>query len=219
MLRPDKMILTNHSDHSATFKTDDSIKQPISPIVRRRSLSSCRRVSFNERRNKFYTNTNKITVEELHVTWYTNEEYLQFRSGVRKLVGNTLKEAENDYSRKVFLNVLEELYKAVGSVDFVLHDAMVILTPAQKHNLYQLFNSNENLNLIGLDYHISESLKKDAVQRREEIQDVVCTIQSEYDSGIWNEVQVVDELRDSCLNFSQAACLFAQMVAKAQLAA
>ena len=117
--------------------------------------------------------------------------------------------------------ILEEIYKAVCVVKFVVDDATTVLSHEYQRKLTQLFKKSpfDNLHLIGLEYYVAASVMKDAVQRREDVQDVVCAIQSECGRGLLSKDEVDEELRECCLNYSQTACLFAQLLAKAQMAA
>jgi hypothetical protein len=94
------------------------------------------------------------------------------------------------------------------------------LTPELEQKLVQLFKSSDSsLACHGVEYKVAFPVKKDAANRRENLQDGVREIQTERDCGLWSEEEVDEELRDSCLDFSQTACLFPQLLAKAQLAA
>ena len=64
---------------------------------------------------------------------------------------------------------------------------------------------------------MDKRIKEEARARRESIQDVVYDIQNEHDHGLLADDETCTELRECCLNYSQAFCLLAQLQALAQL--
>jgi hypothetical protein len=196
------------STHSvaSTFTVEVPIKEYIS--LSSKAQSPSRKVRFNERRNQHFASSERAA-EDCQKNWYTSKDYKQFRSNVRRVVSNDK-----------FSNAIEEIYEAACAVDFICDDATDLLTPELEQKLVQLFKSSDNsLDFLGVEHKDAVLVKKDAANRRVNLQDVVREIQTEFDCGLWGEEEVDEELRDSCLNFSQIACLFPQLLAKAQLAA
>jgi hypothetical protein len=202
------------STHSvaSTFTVEVPIKECVS--LSSKAQSPSRKVRFNECRNQYFASTERAA-EDCRETWYTAKDYKQFRSNVRRVSNG-----ENDDAKYSFSNAMEEIYEAVCAVDFIIDDATDLFTPELERKLVQLFKSSDNcLDFLGLEYKIVVPVRKDRKNRRENLQDVVREIQTECDCGLWSEEEVDNELRDSCLKFSQTACLFSQLLAKAQLAA
>mmetsp|Transcript_13457 Transcript_13457/g.17547 ORF Transcript_13457/g.17547 Transcript_13457/m.17547 type:complete len:215 (+) Transcript_13457:102-746(+) len=212
------MILANDSNHS-TIAVDTSTKQSSNILVSLpESQSRSCKVRFDECQNEYFANDQR-TGEECRTTWYHSEDYQQLRSNARELVLKA-----NDRCSMTLGVDLKEIYEHVCHVDFLLEDASEILTPALEKKITEIFiksseSSTEMLDLIGLESYVAAGIKKSCAQKREQIQDAVYDIQCEFEHGLWTKNEVEDELRESCLNFSQAACLFAQLLAKAQQAA
>mmetsp|Transcript_8623 Transcript_8623/g.18683 ORF Transcript_8623/g.18683 Transcript_8623/m.18683 type:complete len:358 (+) Transcript_8623:219-1292(+) len=78
-------------------------------------------------------------------------------------------------------------------------------------------DSHTTLDLIGMEYHIIASIKKDLRGQRDALQDVVFDVQREFRDGLLPNLPAMqDELQASCLNFTQSNGLFAQLLALAQ---
>ena len=115
-----------------------------------------------------------------------------------------------------FCKVLCSFYDSSSQVDFVLSNAADALTLDQEDDLRCLYDDEKYLNLIGLEFKVATDIRKDALQRRQAIQDAVYDIQSECDRGLWSVQDAQEELRESCLHYTQTMNLFAQLLAKAQ---
>eukprot|EP00522_Entomoneis_paludosa_P016696 CAMPEP_0172456132 /NCGR_PEP_ID=MMETSP1065-20121228/14216_1 /TAXON_ID=265537 /ORGANISM="Amphiprora paludosa, Strain CCMP125" /LENGTH=207 /DNA_ID=CAMNT_0013208821 /DNA_START=18 /DNA_END=641 /DNA_ORIENTATION=+ len=206
------IALTNDSNHSvsSTVTVDAPYKQPVSvPIAKPQTPS--RKVQFNECRNEYFASSTRVA-EDCHQTWFTAQDYQEFRA--------TARQAVLDHEQNSFCTILEQVFESVRSVDFVVEEeASTLLTPQLQEQLSQLFKSQEALELIGLESYVAASVKQHTCLRREQIQDVVYDIQSEYLQGLWSMEELEEELMESCLNYSQAACLFAQLLAQAQASA
>mmetsp|Transcript_9242 Transcript_9242/g.19938 ORF Transcript_9242/g.19938 Transcript_9242/m.19938 type:complete len:233 (+) Transcript_9242:126-824(+) len=229
------MIPLDNSNHS-TYRTIDEIIKDRSPSPEPEKIRTGRKVRINQRRNVFHDNTKSF--EDVKKTWYGTSDYKSFRAEVKKVLSTFKEEAEKDYAKNMFLVILEDLYDTVRSIDYVVKgDCMNILTDEQKHNVLNLFKTIkgpkvqkastsihysdfDHLLLIGLEFHAVPHITREAQTERENIQDVVDEVQGEYERGLWdNQDLFISELRDSCVNFSQASTLFGQFLARAQLEA
>jgi hypothetical protein len=127
------------STHSAssTFAVDDVlIKQPISQIAK--AQFPPRKVRFNECRNQCFANAERAA-EDCQDTWFTGEDYKQFRSNVRHVFFND----ESDDAKYSFSNTLIEIYEVVRAVDFIIEDATSLLTPELEQKLTQFFQASD----------------------------------------------------------------------------
>lgn len=226
----------DHSSHSSFQKYEES-KAPASPSptpsfcstasssssstfathYTEKTRRTSRKVRFNERRNERIASDK--TDEDVDASWYTDKDFKRFRVNARRAIAEARKGAEQSLKKNMFIIILEDLYEAVSAVNFVLHDASKILTEEQQHNLSNLFQDSDNVDILGLEFHLVQKIKVMAEQTRDDVQEVVADIQDEYKRGLWTSDQVSQELRDSCLNFSQSSVLFSQLLAKAQLGA
>ncbi|KAL7560984.1 hypothetical protein ACA910_006389 [Epithemia clementina (nom. ined.)] len=119
-----------------------------------------------------------------------------------------------------FSHTLQSLFDLVSKVDFVVEDPSSIVSPEMQQMLSQLYTKgDDSFDLIGLEMHAESRLRRTAKEHREYIQEVVYDVQKEYQEGLLDEEQVHFELRNSCLNYSQAFALLAQIKASAQLVA
>lgn len=178
-----------------------------------------RSVRINEDANEYYDNHMRC-VEDCSETWFDRSDYEEFRASRRSVIQQALNDQKwgEDPAKLSFFHTLRTLYMATRSVDYILNNVHDALTSKQQAQIQQLYSQDQYLELIGLEYQVCVDMKKDAHAQRDEIQDVVYDIQVETLKGLWSEVEAQTELRDSCLNFSQAAGLFAQLLAQAQLA-
>ena len=207
------MILTNDSQHSvsSTFSVEQQQQEPknqCSPLHLNRPRSV---VSFDEDSNEYFSSDARAA-EDCHETWFTDEDYSQFRSHTRRIIV----EAVSDNEMLPFCKVLYNLYDSSRQVDFVLSNAADALTLDQEDDIQCLYDDEKYLNLIGLELRVATAIRKDALQRRKAVQDAVYDIQSECDRGLWSEQDAQEELRESCLHYTQTMNLFAQLLAKAQ---
>lgn len=72
--------------------------------------------------------------------------------------------------------------------------------------------------LIGIEHELVMMIKKDRRQRRDGVQDVVYDIQREHRQGLWedDDNEMLDEIQESCLHYSQCSDLFTQLLALAR---
>mmetsp|Transcript_16759 Transcript_16759/g.21859 ORF Transcript_16759/g.21859 Transcript_16759/m.21859 type:complete len:216 (+) Transcript_16759:257-904(+) len=212
------MIITNsESCHSTIVVDSRAIKISLSVTQPQKSPAKAqRKVRFNECRNEYFANS-QITVEDDNecstTTWYAPADYQKFGSNARHIVLDALE--VKDGRSSLFVSTLEHIYDQVCQLDYILEDVHEILSSELEQQTNKLFLDN-NTDLIGLEICVASAIEKSCQQRRGHIQDAVCDIQSEFDHGLWEVDEVDEELRNSCLNFSQPACLFAQLLAKGQ---
>ena len=100
------MILTiDDSDRSVnssiTVNDGAPTKQPIASIALKPQSPSRKVVCFNECRNEYYPNADRVA-EECHETWYTAAEYDQIIHRLRQVVSNEMNKAngESDDEKK-----------------------------------------------------------------------------------------------------------------------
>uniref|UniRef100_A0A7S3DRT0 Uncharacterized protein n=1 Tax=Entomoneis paludosa TaxID=265537 RepID=A0A7S3DRT0_9STRA len=216
------MIPLDNSNHSTYYTFEDTIKEvpPVSPPSPVERKSNGRKVRFNQRRNQFYESN--VQRQDIDNAWFRDADYKRFRAHVKKVIAKFKEEAESDQAKNLFMVILEDLYDTVRSIDYVVKgNVMKILTPEQQHNVLNLFKAcGPEADLIGLEFHVVTNITVEAQRERENIQEVVDDIQGEYERGLWETSDsFCQELRDSCLNFSQASTLFARFMAQAQLEA
>jgi hypothetical protein len=208
--------LTNDSQHS-TVSVQEPIKQPLSSLDGAKSQSpSTKRVHFNESSNMTHSNKQRCA-EDCHETWCTRQEYKQFRSESKDIIFS-VSMMEDEKDQDSFSGVLKAIFEAVTDIDVVLEDASPIALDLEQ-KLAALYTVAGDLDLIGLEFNIAGFIKSESKKRRFALQEVVAEIQGEYEQGLWSEAEVAQEYRESCCNYSQACCLFAQLLAKAQLKA
>jgi hypothetical protein len=208
------IALTNDSQHSSV-SVQEPIKQSLSPLGAATSQSpSTKRVYFNESANVEFSNTQRCA-EDCHETWYTRQDYKEFRADSKDIIFSvSMIDDENDPDS--FSGVLKALFEAVSDMNVVLEDASSIANGLEQ-KLVALYTVAGDLDLIGLEFNISGFIKSESKQRRLALQEVVAEIQGEYDQGLWSDAEVAQEYQESCCNYSQACCLFGQLLAKAQL--
>eukprot|EP00522_Entomoneis_paludosa_P008233 CAMPEP_0172455398 /NCGR_PEP_ID=MMETSP1065-20121228/12048_1 /TAXON_ID=265537 /ORGANISM="Amphiprora paludosa, Strain CCMP125" /LENGTH=214 /DNA_ID=CAMNT_0013207859 /DNA_START=65 /DNA_END=709 /DNA_ORIENTATION=+ len=208
------MILSNDSTHS-TIAIHDAIKKPFYVPSSSASKSNRRRrrgVCFDEDRNEYYTNENR-QAQDCHETWYTKEDYLEFRTILRAKIHETINNEQKDLSFQV---AIRNMYLLASKVDFILDDASKLLQEENASQLAELYASEEHMDLIGMEYNVVFSIKQDVRKKREEIQDICYDVQGEYDRGLWTLPDMQREMQESCHAVSQSCGLFAQLLAIAQ---
>ncbi|KAL7560985.1 hypothetical protein ACA910_006391 [Epithemia clementina (nom. ined.)] len=216
------VLLTNDSEHSTrlTFAADEGIHKPLhqqqecidSSAQRRRKA---KRVMFDESRNKSFANTERVA-KDCRKSWYTKADFSSMRSEMQCTIQELRKKDKSMQGQ--FSHILQSLFDLVSKVDFVVEDPSSIVSPEMQQMLSQLYTKgDDSFDLIGLEMHVESRLRRTAKEHREYIQEVVYDVQKEYQEGLLDEEQVHFELRDSCLNYSQAFALLAQIKASAQL--
>ncbi|KAL7559798.1 hypothetical protein ACA910_019797 [Epithemia clementina (nom. ined.)] len=189
------------------------------------SRKRSRKVHFDESQNKTYA-TKDRTAEEYRATWYSKQEYTQIRANFRKSIQKMKQQQEEQQSAGdlSFQDIHQALFDVVASVDHVVEDPMSIMTSEVKKMMSLLYKCSDHgvecscLDLIGMELYVDCLTRSDVKERRESIQEVVYDIQNEYKAGLLIDRKAYEvELRDSCLNFSQASGLFAILKAHARL--
>ncbi|KAL7564244.1 hypothetical protein ACA910_012271 [Epithemia clementina (nom. ined.)] len=186
------------------------------------SSAARRRVRFNERHNQIHNIHDSIAEEDSYNTWYTKKEYREFRNSVQdavyELKKRSLRRSQNhDMS---FAHIVRALYNLAASVDYIVDDPWTLVNDQIHHMLMVQYSQDERfLDFIGVEKYVDTRLRRECKERVESIYDVVQDIQKEHEAGFLSDKQLHDELRDSCLNFSQASSLFAQFQAKARFLA
>lgn len=210
------MFLINESEDS-TLAVQDMIKQPISLFcMQPQSPSAKRLVRFDESSNLIVENRERYA-EDCHETWYSESDYLNFRkSSVYIIERARAIESDNEHEAVSFSSILQVVHEAVDTVDFVLDDASPIMSGIEEM-LAVLYTKFGHCSMIGLEPYIVQFLRKETRRRREAIQEAVAEIQEESRSGLWGDANMDREFYESCRNYSQASCLFAQLIARARL--
>eukprot|EP00527_Entomoneis_sp_CCMP2396_P008790 CAMPEP_0198139512 /NCGR_PEP_ID=MMETSP1443-20131203/2797_1 /TAXON_ID=186043 /ORGANISM="Entomoneis sp., Strain CCMP2396" /LENGTH=213 /DNA_ID=CAMNT_0043801653 /DNA_START=115 /DNA_END=752 /DNA_ORIENTATION=- len=210
------MMLSNSDSCHSTIAVDSrAIKTSLSVAQPKKSpVKAQRKVRFNECRHQYFADS-RISVEDddegSTTTWYASTDYGQFRSNAQDVILGALALKDG----RSFVSTIEHVYDQVCQLDYILEDADEMMNSELEQQINQLFLDN-NIDLIGLESYVSFAIKKSWQQKRENIQDAVYDVQSEFELGLWEVGEVDEELRNSCQNFSQPACLFAQLVAKGQ---
>mmetsp|Transcript_16758 Transcript_16758/g.21858 ORF Transcript_16758/g.21858 Transcript_16758/m.21858 type:complete len:214 (+) Transcript_16758:257-898(+) len=213
------MMLSNSDSCHSTIAVDSrAIKTSLSVAQPKKSpVKAQRKVRFNECRHQYFADS-RISVEDddegSTTTWYASTDYGQFRSNAQDVILGALALKDS----RSFVSTIEHVYDQVCQLDYILEDVHEILSSELEQQTNQLFLDN-NMDLIGLENYVATAIKKSCQQKREHIQDAVHDIQSEFEQGLWGVDEVDEELRDSCLKFSQPTCLFAQLLAKGQASA
>mmetsp|Transcript_12246 Transcript_12246/g.16018 ORF Transcript_12246/g.16018 Transcript_12246/m.16018 type:complete len:216 (-) Transcript_12246:80-727(-) len=206
----------DNSNHSTFAVAHATVNKPQPLHLDKKS----RAIAFDEDANEYFDNTMRC-FEDCAETWFEKKDYNNFRVNRRETIQKALNEQkckeQTSVSNASFSKVIRALYTATSSVAYVLNDVSQALSDKQKEQISQLYGNDESLlELIGLEYQVVVEIKKEAQTKREDLQDVVYDVQLEHKRGMWNDVEVQDELRDSCLNFTQSSGLFAQLLALAQ---
>ncbi|KAL7560983.1 hypothetical protein ACA910_006388 [Epithemia clementina (nom. ined.)] len=217
------VLLTNDSEHSArsTFAADEGIHKPLHEqqcvafaSQRRRKT---KRVLFDESRNRSFVNVEKVA-EDCRESWYTKADFQAMRAEMQSAIQELRRKDKKMHSQ--VSQTLQALLKLVSSVDYVVEDPSSIVSAEMQQMLSQLYTEGEDsFALIGLEMHMESKLRRTTKEHREYIQEVVYDIQQEHEAGLLSQDEFHHELRDSCLNYSQAFGLLAQIKARAQLSA
>mmetsp|Transcript_18897 Transcript_18897/g.44163 ORF Transcript_18897/g.44163 Transcript_18897/m.44163 type:complete len:254 (-) Transcript_18897:42-803(-) len=173
-------------------------------------------------------------------TWYTAQEIHEFRVHSQRLIRAARKEREEQgddatCTQETFYGTLLQLYRIARKEEHRMVDAMKLLKhtqlvleedlkqlyvpkKTQEHGTTDLDEEDKFLDMIGLEYQVILTMKKDSKYLRQEVQKVVKDIQRECQEGQWEAGSdaLLDEYRDSLVNFTQAPQLFAQLLAVAQ---
>mmetsp|Transcript_13923 Transcript_13923/g.30429 ORF Transcript_13923/g.30429 Transcript_13923/m.30429 type:complete len:202 (-) Transcript_13923:183-788(-) len=193
--------ISNDSTHSATFAVDAPLKQAAHVEVQQK-----RSVAFDEDNNQYYDNTSRCA-EDCAATWFTSADYREFRQ--------TYREQTNQAAASSNFKAIRDLYLTCTTVNFILEDASELGHAAAK--VQAAAQSMTSFDLIGMESNLCAAVKKDMRKKRESIQDVVFDIQLECDRGLWENVEEMQtELYESCINYTQACGLFAQLIAQMQ---
>lgn len=206
------MFLRSDSERSTLTVEDTIIKQHISPAGSK--LRVKKRVRFDENSNWKVDNFRQ-SAEDCRETWYSPWDYLSFRASTHEML-QSARAAGDENGGETFSRLLVTIYGACAHVNFVLEDATGIVDGLEEElvDLYQ-----GQCHWIGLESLLARVLKHDSRRRRCAIRNTVLEIQNEYRRGLWSPDNVGQELWESCRNYSQTSCLFAQLVARAQLLA
>ncbi|KAL7560980.1 hypothetical protein ACA910_006386 [Epithemia clementina (nom. ined.)] len=216
------VFLTNDSEHStcSTFAAKEGLHKPLHhqeecTTIRRRRTT--KRVQIDESFNQSFANEERVA-EECRESWYIKTDFQNMRAELQSTIQELRqkdKKAQSQVSR-----ILKALLDLVTSVDYVVLDPFSIVDAEMQHMLSQLYTSGEDsFDLIGLEMYVESQLRQTVKEHREFIQDVVYDIQKENEAGLLSQEEVHFELRESCLNYSQAFALLAQIKASAQLSA
>lgn len=151
--------------------------------------------------------------------WYQDSDFCRFKQENEEIIKRVLQEEKWNEESWSFYKTLRVLYSISSEIEYELDDAFAVMCPKQQLLLKQLShlhhkNANAAPDTIGLEKCFVPCIKKDLETRVEALQDVVAEIQSEYDQGFWSDAQLVAELRECCRNYSQAPCLFAQLLGR-----
>lgn len=182
-------------------------------------INSRKRVSFHEDGNEYYDNTQWFA-DDCHGTWYTKTNFKEFRAATRKCVLEWQTKTENNKFSLV-IQAIRALYREAHNVDYELHDASELMANSELESLSELIsNSDDGCDFVGMEHLLLESITKNVYRRRRALYEVVNDIQREHRQGLWeDETEMLDEMQESCLNFSQCSFLFSQLVALARQAA
>ena len=121
------------------------------------------------------------------------------------------------------VKAIERIFNAIHKIEYETDDVSEIFSSKEVENIMyeRVFASNSSwcMQYVGMEDRISTKINMNQVLRREAVQETVQDIQDEVDMGILDEEDAVEDLRDSCLPFSQTSMLFAQFMAKGFAAA
>lgn len=177
-----------------------------------RSITVEKSVRFNECQNQYFANSVRCE-EECPESWYEKVDYTLFKEEAREIVLDLMEDTD-------LIHLLEDIYRVCSQVDFVLEDASDLIQNKDTSRLlkklskvYSSSSREHDLHLHGLEYHVACSIKQVCNERNDKIQDTVQDIQVEQEHGLWTPGELEEEMRDSCLLFSQPSCLFAQLLA------
>lgn len=173
---------------------------------------------FDDIRNKSFVDSDRVA-DDWHETWYTKNDYNRMRKDVldaaqQLRTRNRGMKQRQEYS---FFDILEALSKLSG--DFAVEDASSIQNAETRKVLSQLYARGQNpVDVVGLESYLDIRLLGAVKEHRACIHDVVNELQEERRAGILSDEESLSELRESCLHYSQAFGLLAQLLATAQLA-
>ena len=205
-------VLLDDSVHISTYDVADqkAVEEPLHIRLNSRSRS----VRFVEDENEYFDDSFPRTERECAICWYTNDDTEVFKASLQAL----LRKAQNEDKKKNLnmMKVIKSYYTQCSSLDYEVEDVDEILSAEDVAILASLFRSSRRSAFLGLEFYFVPSLKKEAQKKREKLQDTVLDVQLEHEQGILSDSEYLEELRDSCMVYSQASCLFAQILAKAQ---
>ncbi|KAL7564673.1 hypothetical protein ACA910_021230 [Epithemia clementina (nom. ined.)] len=215
------LLLSNDSEHStcSTFTVHQEIHKPLhqQECFQTKLSRKSKRVQFDESLNQSFANVEQVA-EDCRQSWYTKQDFNSMRTEMQNTI-QQLRKKDKKMQGQVS-QPLQALLDLVSSINHVVEDPTSIVSAEMQQRLSQLFTHGEDsFDLIGLEMHIESRLRRTAKEHREYIQEVVYDIQKEQLAGLLSDDEVHFELRDSCLNYSQAFVLLAQIMASAQLSA
>ncbi|KAL7559791.1 hypothetical protein ACA910_019791 [Epithemia clementina (nom. ined.)] len=200
---------------------DQSVNRPLHQEEKetKQAFSGTRakkRVRIDESQNQQHV-IHKRAFADMRETWYTNEEYELMRSRFYKAILD-FKKRSSHQDEMSYSNILRALFELVASVEYIVDDPKSILNDDIQRKLALLYTQEEmSIELIGLESYVVSRVRREARERRDAVQEVVFDVQNEYNAGLLDDDDFSNELRDSCLNFSQACGLFAQLQAQVRL--
>ncbi|KAL7575050.1 hypothetical protein ACA910_000423 [Epithemia clementina (nom. ined.)] len=220
---------------TTTRETTSSAIQPQPAQLQQSPLQ--RRVRFDSNNNTVYHDDQYggSRMQERYQTWYTRSETAQFKCKTLQRIKSIIRHNEGGYVER-----LESIYKTCN-LDDVQGDCETACS------LFRLYvGTPDNLELIGLEKYAARSIAKDFNKRRESLFGAMDVVQSshQYQQIKWQQQQQqqqqqqrvnsfswplrqqccrdqknAEEIRDACLGYTFQPCLFAQILARAQLAA
>ena len=165
-----------------------------------------KQVRINEDCNEvFYQSLISSSVDRSH-SWYSSSDYRKFRACFARDLSR-LKTSKRS-------TALVDLYSLCCGVSYKLSDVSEVVS-ADFNTVATAFQHAHNSTSLGFESKVTRISNSETGDRAEAIQDVVQDIQQEYDEGEWDvEEDYAEELRECCMAFSQADCLFAQIIGK-----
>eukprot|EP00527_Entomoneis_sp_CCMP2396_P003635 CAMPEP_0198154672 /NCGR_PEP_ID=MMETSP1443-20131203/68727_1 /TAXON_ID=186043 /ORGANISM="Entomoneis sp., Strain CCMP2396" /LENGTH=292 /DNA_ID=CAMNT_0043821369 /DNA_START=76 /DNA_END=954 /DNA_ORIENTATION=- len=198
------MILIDDSTHSTFAAGRQSSPSKEYPYLQPKSPTL---IWFEEDDNEYYDNE-EVHAEDCAELWYTRDDYANFRANMREQIRVALEEQQRtitDEGKTSFFQVLKTLFIATSNVDYILTNVSEALTEAQEKQISHLYNCDEcRIDLIGLEHHVVDAIKKDKRIHREAIQDVVYEIQLEHNKGLWSDVEATSNVDYILTNVSEA---------------
>ena len=157
--------------------------------------------------------------EEVRQTWYTRDELASFGHECYELVQrekrrtNTHRNEEDATFSKMMVHVQQHFQRPFYGVDNVRD----ILTPELEELMEQLYASETNENLLGLECYIANFVRQGTMRRRDLMYDLVLDLQKDFDNGLLlSEDELAEELFEASRKYSQTGRLMAQLLAIAR---
>uniref|UniRef100_A0A7S2Y368 Uncharacterized protein n=1 Tax=Entomoneis paludosa TaxID=265537 RepID=A0A7S2Y368_9STRA len=206
------LTFPSDSTHS-TIAVDQAVKQPLHVTA---AAAPRRTVCFDEDSNEYFDNTAQ-TAEDCHETWYSRDDFHQFRLDNQETIHVSMDDQNDAASPHAeFYTVLQQVFSATRKAKNC-RTATEVLSIELTSQLNKLYTSDFAMNMIGMEAQVLFNIKRTLRQQRMGWQDEVYDIQMNYEFADYDMKETMtQEMADASLVYTQSGVWFAQLLAQAQ---